>query len=106
MEIYTTPPDKGHPVLAGEVIKDCFCKKVTRTRHYFNLVSGYAIQNDVYTQLQKLGVNRVVIFEKDTGDYLTSDLEAWIEHSGKGNWGSGRQRVLSEKYMTKERYAS
>ena len=65
------------------------------------MVSGYAIQEEVWNALQEHNVKRIVIKEKDTGAILTSFIEDWKEHLGKGNWGHGKQRVLSESYTTK-----
>lgn len=101
--VKTHDPKKGYEVKAGEVWNDeeviFFIKEVERKRHYFRLVSGYGIQADVFEKLKKAKVSVIMIKEKDTGIVYVSSIEDWKEHQGKGNWGHGRQYVLSEKYM-------
>jgi hypothetical protein len=103
MLIEAYDPKKGYSVKAGETTGNIFRKEVTRSKHYFRLVSGYAIQKSVYEKLIAEKIKKIVIKEKDTGDILTSDIDDWKEHRGKGNWGHGTQMVLSEKYMQKRR---
>jgi len=99
--IKTYDPRKGYSVKAGEVIGNVFRKEVKRHKHYFRIVEGYGIQADVMEELKRRKIKKILIKETDTGDVLVSDLENWKIHEGKGNWGHGRQFVLSEKYMQK-----
>ncbi len=83
-----------------------FIKPVTRSKHYFRMVSGYAIDAEVFDRAEGLGCREIVIVEADTGQRLKSKLMAWKEHGKVGTWGHGRQRTLSEKYMTRSGFES
>ncbi len=76
-----------------------FIKPVTRSKHYFRKVSGYAVDSGVLDYLEDEGGQEVLIVETDTGNSFKSNLQTWKEKGRAGNWGYGKQQTLSEKYM-------
>lgn len=83
-----------------------FVKPVTRSRHYFRKVSGYAIDSEVLDYLDRVGGKEVLIVEKDTGSSLKASVETWKCKGRAGSWGCGKQQTLSEKYMTRQGFES
>lgn len=98
--VYSMDPGKHKPIKAGALIGDTFHKTVKRSKHYLRIVAGYAIQLDVFKQLQELGIKTVNIVESDTGAIYTSPLTEWVKNGGTWSHGHGEQRTLSTKYMT------
>lgn len=97
-KVYAEDNVKGK-VLAGWLARDTFIKEVKRSKHYFNLVKGYAIQKGAFDKLIKKGLNHVIIRELDTGKVLKSHIDTWLEHGSIWTGKNGKQRTLSEKYM-------
>lgn len=98
-KVFADDPIKGS-VLSGMTDGVRFFKEVKRSKHYFRLMKGYAIQKEVIEKLLKLKIQEIRIIETDTGDTLVSKVEDWIEHGGIWTGKNGKQRTLSEKYMT------
>jgi len=97
-KVYAVDQIKGK-VLVGYICDGVLYKDVTRSKHYFKLVKGYAIQKDVFYHLVKKGLKLVKIHEIDTGKVLVSSVPIWLEHGGIWTGQNGKQRTLSEKYM-------
>lgn len=77
-----------------------FRKEVVRKKHFFKLYKGYGIQHDVYLQIRNEIIG-IMIYEKDTGKKLYASIDLWDANGITGEWGHGKQRILSEKYFTK-----
>jgi hypothetical protein len=58
---------------------------------------GYGISVDVFSQLARLGVTRVILHAK-TGD-LKSQLKTWAVRGNVKDYGSGEQVFLSTEFM-------
>lgn len=98
--LYINDPIKGN-VQVGTINPGTlvFYKKVTRSRHYFRLVSGYALQKEAFEKLERIGCTKIIIVETDTGKNLEASMDDWREHGGIWTGRNGKQRTLSEKYM-------
>lgn len=98
--IRSSDPVKGK-FLAGELNTEdrTFIKRVKRAKHYFGLVKGYAIQLTTYNKIKRKA-DWIKIVEEDTGRELTASIKDWEDHGGIWTGLYGKQRTLSEKYMT------
>lgn len=98
--VYAVDPVRGK-VKAGVFNESSgtFYKSVIRSKHFFKIIGGYAIDEGVYSNLKKLGVKQIVIAESDTKNTYQIPIEVWEAHSGTWNGKSGKQRTLSEKYF-------
>ena len=74
-------------------------KEVSRSKHYFGLVHGYALQKDAFDQVKKEGAKGIMIVERDTGHKLYADLATWEDKGGIWTGRNGKQRTLAEKYF-------
>ena len=92
-------PTKDKLVLAGFVDGDTFRRHVTSYRHFMKIVGGYGIQEIAFEELQKRKIKNILLEEKDTGKSWYSKLDDWTEHGKVADYGHGRQRFLSMRYM-------
>ncbi len=93
---------KGRLITAGEYDPDkkIFYKKVIPAKHFFRIVDGYGISYEAFLNIKSKGCKKVLIKEKG-GFNWSSDLKTW-EDSGKvADFGSGKQFLLSLKFMHK-----
>ena len=97
-KVYAVDNIKGK-VLVGWLYNQTFIKEVMRSKHYFRIVKGYAIQKDVYDKLVANGLKEIKIKEIDTGKILISTVSDWSEKGSIWTGKNGKQRTLSEKYM-------
>lgn len=95
MKIYCFDPGKQKTILAGEYNPDTqtFTKKVNK-RHFFIKLKTYAIQEQVISQLEKLGCINIVIIAKNK--QLISLLKNWSS-SPIYDFGHGRQYFLKNE---------
>jgi len=102
--IYTKSERKG-TILAGEMVHlgdiRILAKKVDSTKHKMRLFTGYGVQDDVYRGYIKELDGFVLLHETDTGKFLVSEMQKWVEHGASRtfNEADGGQRFLSTKYM-------
>lgn len=94
-------PGKGKTVLCGDVIGDVFCRIVS-TKHFMQIVDGYGIQESAFMQMIAKGVKKIDMFVKETKDHWLSGTQEWIDHGKVSDYGFGKQRFLSLKYMKKK----
>jgi hypothetical protein len=85
-------------IKCGEVDKDSFLRKV-RSTHFMRVVGGYGIQEDALTQLAERKVTKIAIYVEDTHTMWYSTLKDWIDYGRSADYGHGKQRFLSLKYM-------
>ena len=99
-KIFAQDPVKGQ-VCVGSLDTDTglFTKEVTRRKHYFRLIHGYALQKTAFDKLKTAGTKGILIVEKDTGNKLYASLNTWEKHGGLWNGLNGKQKTLSEKYF-------
>jgi hypothetical protein len=100
-EIFANDPLKGRVKAGLLVSKDdklYFLKKVKRSKHFFKIIDGYAIQRDLFLKLKVAGI---FIKEEDTNDLYYASYKMWILHGSNWTGKNGNQQTLSIKYMTK-----
>ena len=97
--IWTTDPVKNKRVMAGWIEGVTYVKTVIPEKHFFRQFGAYAIQEDIFPQLQEHGVTDVMIrSDKET---LMSPLSKWLEMKPM-NKGGGEQRFLTLKHMERK----
>ena len=98
MKVYSYDPAKKKQILCGEIIEHTFFREVS-TSHFMRVLNGYGIQEDAYQKLREHGVKKITLIELKTTNSWVSDIVDW-EMSGKvADYGHGKQRFLSLKYM-------
>ena len=97
MKLYTFDPKKLKKVLVGEIVGYTLYKDVT-PKHFMRIVDGWGIQEGAFGDAIEKGVRKVVI-RTDTGKQWESDMLDWMEHGLSADYGNGKQRFLSLKYM-------
>lgn len=98
--IETIDPQKGYAVVAGHIEGDTFVKKVNSKKHFMLRVNGYGISEDAFKKIRNHMASRIIIHEQDTGEIWTSRIDDWMAHGKLADYGAGKQRFLSIKYMT------
>lgn len=78
----------------GRVEGDTLKKRVTRSRHFYRAVGGYAIQAAVVDDLLRHGVRWVEITERDTGATYRAPLRRFVTDGVRINAGHGDQMCL------------
>lgn len=102
MDISVTTFDKkkNKVVTAGEIRDNVFVKKV-KPKHFMRVVQGYGVQENVFDKLMDEGIKEIWLI-KSNKEKLISNIIQWKLFGKVADYGSGKQRFLSEKYMTKE----
>lgn len=103
MKLITFDPAIKKVVVAGKWIpeKKLFAKKVG-PEHFMRVLQGYGIQNDVFQQVVKNGVHHIAFKEIHTGDVLLSRVQQWLDDGVVKDYGHGKQRFLSIKFMRRK----
>jgi|WetSurSiteA1Bulk_404760.scaffolds.fasta_scaffold07010_2 hypothetical protein len=102
--IYTKSDRKG-TILFGDMIHlgdiRILAKKVNSKKHKMRMFDGYGMQEDVFRGYVKELDGFVLMYETDTGMWLVSPMQSWVEHgvTRTFNEADGAQRFLSTKYM-------
>ena len=98
MDLICYDVSKNKNIKAG-VFKDLvFTKKVSRKRHYFRMIKGYAIEKVVIDRLKELECKEINIYEKDTKDTLKIDFDVFTKKAMRYL----QQMTIKEIYFTKE----
>lgn len=98
MKFLTYDPHKKKKVLCGELIGDTLFRWV-KPEHFMNVVQGYGIQEIAFRQLVKKDCKYIILKEKDTNKRWKANIKAWKELGRVADYGHGKQRFLSLKYM-------
>ena len=98
-EVYTYDEGKGKRVKAGYIEGDIFHKNVSRKKHYLRIVNGYAIQKDVVEYLLDKQIKEIHIHEDKQRHYMIG-LGDFVKNSRDWSYGHGKQRTISEKYLS------
>ena len=98
MKINTYDPYKQINIIAGEVTGNIFYRKI-KDNHYFRLENGYAIQEEVFDRLKKMGVKKIVLLKGN--ESYEANLNTWYGAGHLVNYGHGEQIVLSVDEMIK-----
>lgn len=82
----------------GEVKGDTLIKHVQRSKHFHRRFKAWGIQEEAIPRLERLGVRRIRLEVRDTGQILTVPLEVLKAHGFAFDFGHGRQIFLREEY--------
>lgn len=98
MKILDYDPKKRKMVLCGELSDGTFLRTVG-SKHFMRVIGGYGIQEGAFQEILEKGCKKIVIYEAHTKNYWESDISNWLEHCHIADYGNGKQRFLSLKYM-------
>ena len=93
-------PAKNKLVLCGYTDGDMFIRNVHSIKHFMRVTGGYGIQEVGFQEILKRGIEKVLMKETDTKKQWASNIKAWKDNSRVADYGNGKQRFLSLKYMT------
>lgn len=101
-KLTTWDPKKRKVVLCGELRNNILFRKV-KPEHFMQICQGWGIQEIAFNKIVEMKVKKIIL---STG---IKDWEApiknWIEHGSVADYGNGKQRFLSTKYMTSKKVA-
>lgn len=95
MKIYTNKYGQFVGKLSDEGI---YRKIVDSKKHKMKMYNGYAIDREIYEDLQKLDCKEIRIKEEDTGIIYTSKFTDWVQ-KGILMMFDGAQICLPGKYL-------
>jgi len=98
MKLLTYDPAKKKKVLCGELVGDTLFRWV-KPEHFMRVVQGYGIQEIAFQEIMKQGVKKIVLKETHTEQRWEADVETWKYRGKVADYGHGKQRFLSLKYM-------
>lgn len=98
MELLTFDKKKNKMVKCGDIEGDTFYREV-KPEHFMRVVGGYGIQSDAFEYLVKSKVFHVLLINSQNPDKFKSRIDDWIIHGKTADYGHGKQRFLSLKFM-------
>ena len=98
MKLLTYDPAKNRTVLCGELIGDTLFRDV-EAKHFMRVVQGYGIQEVAFQKILEEGIKKIVLKEKHTKKNWEATTDRWIDKGKVIDYGHGKQRFLSMKYM-------
>ena len=63
------------------------------------VLQGYGIQEVAFQEMMSKGVKKIVLKETHTNKNWEASVETWLENSKVADYGHGKQRFLSLKFM-------
>jgi len=99
-KITTWDPAKKKVVLVGELRNGILFRKV-KPEHFMKVVGGYGIQEVAFQTILERQIKKIVLSSHDRE--WTSKVKDWSAHGHIADYGSGKQRFLSMKYMTSKK---
>lgn len=100
MKILAYDPRKAKYVLVGRLVRGTLTRQV-ESKHYMRIVDGYGIQEHAFQEILNKKTKYIIQEVKETKDKWKSSVKDWIKHGHVADYGHGKQRFLSLKYMTK-----
>lgn len=98
LELLSFDPKKGRFIKAGTFENGIFTKKCS-AKHFFKIIGGYGIQEDVIQKLAEVGCKEVIITTA-AGSYR-SDFDAWLgPYMYPKDYGHGKQRFMALTKMS------
>ena len=98
MKLLVYDPAKQKDVLIGE-IQDGVLHREVKPEHFMKIVDGYGIQENGFQKLITEAVKEIVM-RTEAGTTYSATVQTWLDHSKVADYGHGKQRFLSLKYMT------
>lgn len=100
MKLLTWDTRKEKQVLVGNISGDTLFRNVF-ANHFMRLLNGYGIQEVAFQEAIEMGVKWIVEKVSPTGDMWRSSIKDWKLHGRVADYGHGKQRFLSMKFMSK-----
>jgi len=102
-KIYITDPIRGKRFVGTlrRGLRGVIFKKEVDSRKHLLRVAGesYGVQKSIFDKFLRGKKGVIQIKEKDTGKFLVASIKTWTEHSRSGNYGAGKQILLSRRFM-------
>ena len=98
MKLTAFDPGKNKYVLCGEVVGDTLFRWV-KPEHFMRVLQGYGIQEVAFQKIMMEGLKKIVLKEEKTEQRWEADVETWKLNSKIADYGHGKQRFLSLKFM-------
>jgi len=98
MNLTTYDPHKKKIVNCGEVRGNRLIRHVN-SNHFFRVVNGYGIQENAFEKAIEIGIKHITLVVDSTQVTWNSTIKDWKEHGKVADYGNGKQRFLSIKYM-------
>lgn len=97
--IYTVDPAKKKDVLVGvyDSESNTLILRKDKAKHFMRVVDGYGMQEDVYERARKK--NCYVLIKEKGGATYQSHITGWAMNGKSADYGNGKQKFLSLKYM-------
>lgn len=97
--IYTKDPAKDKDVRVGvyDSESNTLILQKDKAKHFMRVVDGYGMQEDVYHRALKK--NCYVLIKESGGAAYQSHITGWLANGKSADYGSGRQRFLSLRFM-------
>lgn len=100
MRLTTWDPHKEKVVLVGNLVGTTLYRDV-EAKHFMKILGGYGIQEVAFQTFIEKGGKYIVEKVIPTGDMWRATKEDWIRYGRVMDYGWGKQRFLSLKYMKK-----
>ena len=91
-------PAKKKTIKCGQYIGNILFRDV-EAQHFMKVVQGYGIQEVAFQSMAEVGITKIVIKEHHTDMRWEADLQTWLKHGRVADYGHGKQRFLSMKYL-------
>lgn len=98
MKLTTYDPGKKRIVLCGEIIGNTLYRNVS-DKHFMRVVNGYGIQEISLEKAIAMGVKKIVLNVINTQMSWEASVDDWLKHGKVKDYGNGKQRFLSMKYL-------
>jgi hypothetical protein len=107
MKLLVWDPKKKKTVLCGILTPTGkTLGRVVKPEHFMNIVQGYGIQEIAFEKALQMGVKQIALQEIHTHDVLLATSISWLNMGKVADYGSGKQRFLSVKYMKRIKHGT
>lgn len=98
MKLLAFDPAKKKQVLCGEIAGTSLFRWV-KPEHFMRVLQGYGIQEVAFQKICEEELKMIILKEEHTGLNWEAPVEIWKLHGKVMDYGHGKQRFLSLKYM-------
>lgn len=91
-------PKKDKYIKCGTVVGSTLFRNV-EPKHFMRIVQGYGIQEIAFQEAMSKGIKLIVLKETHTEKRWEATVEEWVKNSKIMDFGHGKQRFLSLKFM-------
>lgn len=98
MDLLAFDPGKNKYIKCGVIAGTTLFRDV-EPKHFMRVLQGYGIQEIAFQEAINKGIKVIVLKETKTGLQWEADIPTWLLHSKVADYGHGKQRFLSLKFM-------